>query len=155
MIWYEANLGTFAMPPVAPNSVLFDVSRLQRVAGHGQAVKEPKCFLAQVLQDHLNELLRAPASKIGERAPTPNSPLPSQEIATPSPYRQGAGGWPLASRTTALARYPPLGPGRLTRVEGQLCHWDPPPNHCERDRPARGLGIRRPSPHNPGKGGEW
>lgn len=155
MIWYEANLGTFAMPPVAPNSVLFDVSRLQRVAGHGQAVKELKYFLAQVLQDHLNELLRAPASKIGERAPTPNSPLPPQEIATPSPYRQGAGGWPLAPRATAPARYPPRGLGRLTKhVTRVSCATGiHPPNHCEHDRPARGLWVRCPSPHNPGKGG--
>lgn len=154
MIWYEANLGTFAMPPVAPNSVLFDVSRLQRVAGHGQAVKELKYFLAQVLQDHLNELLRAPASKIGERAPTPNSPLPPQEIATPSPYRQGAGGWPLAPRATAPARYPPRGLGRLTKhVTRVSCATGiHPPNHCEHDRPARGLWVRCPSPHNPGKG---
>ena len=144
------------MPPVTPNSVLFDVSRLQRVAGHGQAVKEPKCFLAQVLQDHLNELLRAPASKIGERAPTPTSPLPSQKIATPSPYRQGAGGWPLAPRTTAPVRYPPRGPGRLPPAHvtrGSCATGTPPPaNHCE--RAVRGLRIRHPSPHNPGKGGE-
>ena len=129
-------------------TVLFDVLRLQRVAGHGQAVKEPKCFLAQVLHDHLNELLRAPASKIGERAPTPNSPLPPQEIATPSPYRQGAGGWPLAPRTTAPARYPPRGLGRLTKhVTRVSCATGiHPHNHCEGDRPARGLWVRYPPP---------
>lgn len=136
-------------------TVLFDVLRLQRVAGHGQAVKEPKCFLAQVLHDHLNELLRAPASKIGERAPTPNSPLPPQEIATPSPYRQGAGGWPLAPRTTAPARYPPRGLGRLTKhVTRVSCATGIHPPQPLRGRPpsARSLGPL-PSPHNHGKGG--
>ena len=66
----------------------------------------------------------------GGRHPTPNSPLPPQEIATPSPYRQGAGGRPSAPRTAA---HPPkvpapwAWPAHRTRDEGRLCRRDPQP----------------------------
>ena len=69
-------------------------------------------------------------------------------VPSPSPYRQGAGGWPLAPRTTAPARYPPRGLGRLTKhVTRVSCATGiHPHNHCEGDRPARGLWVRYPPP---------
>lgn len=123
------------MPSVAPYNFFLCccVLRLLRPkGGRSQAVKEPKCFQVRMLQNHVNEFLRAPASL--EREKVPHSQLPPPAAGESHTFSLSARSRWLALSTSH--RCPPphtkvpapwAWPAHRTCNEGQLCRRDPQP----------------------------